>query len=565
VSQLAAIARAKLQIARHSIASVQTESKLKVSVISVCAFGLWLGAFFLFKEGFEFLMRFGADVSGSARGIGSIVLTRMLGVLALAVFFMLIFSNVLVSFSTLYRSREVAYLLHAPISFRTLFVARFFECIAFSSWALAYLGSPLILAYGYTTGAPLIFYVSAIMFFVPYITLPAAIGSLVTLVLARVFPRLRMSTIILFGMLAVLLLFVYWKQSMGVNRLSEDTFLPALLDMTSQTQSPLLPSYWTTRGVLAAAARSYGECIFDFLLLTSNALMAVWLAAEMAQRIFYMGWSSLAGRERGRAKWLGRSPLAYLDGLLKALPNPERALVIKDIRLFWRDATQWSQFVIFFGIMAVYIANLRNMSGRYQQDFWRSWIACLNIGACTLILATLTSRFVFPLVSLEGRRFWILGLAPFSFRRLVFQKFWLSVATTSAFTVGLAILSGSMLGLEPIYFALSVYSVIITNFGLSGLAVGLGTLYPNFQEDNPARIVSGMGGTLNFLLSVGYITLVVGAQTMILQWRVLGLYTSDASFYMALAIAVVFITGLSIVSTVIPLSLGLRNLNRMEF
>jgi ABC-2 type transport system permease protein len=129
----------------------------------------------------------------------------------------------------------------------------------------------------------------------------------------------------------------------------------------------------------------------------------------------------------------------------------------------------------------------------------------------------------------------------------------------------LAILSGSMLGLEPIYFALSVYSVIITNFGLSGLAVGLGTLYPNFQEDNPARIVSGMGGTLNFLLSVGYITLVVGAQTMILQWRVLGLYTSDASFYMALAIAVVFITGLSIVSTVIPLSLGLRNLNRMEF
>ena len=565
MSELAAVARAKLQIAKHSIASVRTESKLKVGVISFCAGGMWVGAFFLFKEGFEFLIRFGADVSGSGRGIGSIVLTRMAGVLTLAVFLMLIFSNILVSFSTLYRSREVAYLLHTPMSFRTFFIARFVECVAFSSWALAYLGSPLVLAYGYATGAPLIFYGATLAFFVPYIALPAAIGSLITLVLARVFPRLRMSTIVLVGILGVLLLFLYWRQSVGVNRLSEDTFLPALLDMTSQTQSPLLPSYWTTRGVLAAAAGSYRECVFNFLLLISNALMALWVAAEAAQRIFYMGWSSLAGRERGRSKWLGRSPLAHLDGLLRALPNPERVLVIKDIRLFWRDATQWSQFVIFFGIMAVYIANLRNMSGHYQHDFWRSWVACLNIGACTLILATLTSRFVFPLVSLEGRRFWILGLAPLSFRRLVFQKFWLSVATTSAFTVGLAILSGSMLGLEPIYFALSVYSVIITNFGLSGLAVGLGTLYPNFQEDNPARIVSGMGGTLNFLLSVAYITLVVGAQTVILQWRVLGLYTSDTGFYVALSVVVVFITSLSIISTMIPLRLGLRNLNRMEF
>jgi len=172
---------------------------------------------------------------------------------------------------------------------------------------------------------------------------------------------------------------------------------------------------------------------------------------------------------------------------------------------------------------------------------------------------------VFPLVSLEGRRFWVLGLAPLSFRQLVWQKFWLSVTTTSLFTVGLAILSGFMLRLEPIYFALSVYSVIITNFGLSGLAVGLGTLYPNFQEDNPARIVSGMGGTLNFLLSVVYITLVVGAQTVILQSRVLGLYTNDWMFYTALVLVLVFITGISVISTLVPMLLGMRNLNHAEF
>jgi hypothetical protein len=74
-----------------------------------------------------------------------------------------------------------------------------------------------------------------------------------------------------------------------------------------------------------------------------------------------------------------------------------------------------------------------------------------------------------------------------------------------------------------------------------------------------------MGGTLNFLLSVAYIGLVVGAQTFVLQWRVLQLFPSQASFYIALAVAVVFITVLSVVSTLLPIRLGLRNLRRSEF
>ncbi len=565
MNQVAVIVHAKLRMGKHAIASVRNESKLKVGVITVCAVGFWFGAYLMFRHGFDYLVAFGGDLTGSARGIGSIVLVRMFGVLALAVFVMLVFSNILVAFSTLYRSREVQYLLHTPMTFRTFFIARFIECVAFSSWALAYLGTPLILAFGQTNGAPWFFYVAAAAYFIPYIALPAAMGALITLVLARIFPQLKMRMIVLLSVLAVGILFLYWSRAFTSTRLSEDTFLPALLDMSSQTQSPFLPSYWTSRGLLAAAAGNWRECVFHFLLLASNAMMALLVVAEVAQRIFYPGWSSLVGQERTRIRRPGRGPLGFLERMLRPIPNPTRVLVMKDIRLFWRDPTQWSQFVIFFGIMAVYTANLRNTMSHYQQEFWRSWIACLNIGACTLILATLTSRFVFPLVSLEGRRFWILGLAPLSFRRLVWQKFWLSVSTTSLFTVGLAVLSAYMLQLEPIYFALSVYSVVITNFGLAGLAVGLGTLYPNFQEDNPARIVSGMGGTLNFLLSVAYITIIVGGQTLILQWRVLGLYHSDRGFYAALVVVLFIVTAISAACAVVPIRLGLRNLNRMEF
>jgi len=270
------------------------------------------------------------------------------------------------------------------------------------------------------------------------------------------------------------------------------------------------------------------------------------------------------GQDRQRIKPINRGALAWVGRVLRVLHEPHQSLFHKDIKLFWRDPTQWSQFVIFFGIMAIYIANIPGSSRVYESEIWRGWIACLNVGSVMLILATLTSRFVFPLISLEGRRMWILGLAPLTFRQLIWQKFWLSVSLTAIFTVGLTLLSGYMLELEPVYYGLTVYSVLVATFGLSGLAVGLGALYPTFTEDNPARIVSGMGGTLNLLMSIGFIVCVVTVQIIVLQWKALGLFTSEKEFQVALFFAVAGVTLLSGFCAVLPMHLGLRNLNRLE-
>jgi ABC-2 type transport system permease protein len=122
-----------------------------------------------------------------------------------------------------------------------------------------------------------------------------------------------------------------------------------------------------------------------------------------------------------------------------------------------------------------------------------------------------------------------------------------------------------MLDVGPVRFAVAVYSICLANLTLAGLAVGLGSIYPNFEEDNPARIVSGMGGTLNFLLSVGYIALLIGTQMVILQWQALAKYTSTEMFWVTLIGILVFNTALSIAGTLIPMRLGLRNLMRVEF
>lgn len=554
---------AKARMARHQVASVRHESKLKIAVLSLAAVGLWFGALFLFYRGFTWLIDFGGR-GGSEFAFGTALLRQSLSIFSLSIFLLLVFSNVLVAFSTLYRSKEVVYLLQGPISFTDFFYARFIESVAFSSWSLAYLGSPLMIAYALSTDAGPWFYLTTALMFPPYVIIPASLGCAITIVLVRYFPRLNLPTIAVLGGAGVVLFFLHIRSVIRGARFSEESTFPAILLAMEKTQSALFPSYWAAEGILNSADGNLGGTLFWFLLILSTALMAVMLTAALAARIFYPGWSYLMGQDRQRIKPMNRGPLAVVGRALRVLKEPHQSLFMKDIKLFWRDPTQWSQFVIFFGIMAIYIANIRNSSRLYESEFWRGWIACLNVGSVMLILATLTSRFVFPLISLEGRRIWILGLAPLTFRQLLWQKFWLSVSLTSVFTVGLAILSGYMLKLEAIYYGLTVYSVLVSTFGLSGLAVGLGALYPTFSEDNPARIVSGMGGTLNLLTSVAFITCIVGMQVVVLQWKSLGLFQDEEQFRVALLCAIMGITFLSALCALLPMRLGLRNLNQLE-
>ena len=79
-----------------------------------------------------------------------------------------------------------------------------------------------------------------------------------------------------------------------------------------------------------------------------------------------------------------------------ARPRDTRALAVKDVRMFWRDTTQWGQSVMLFGLLGVYIINLRNFSRtKLTSPFWVNLVAYLNLGACSLNLARRSRRGLF--------------------------------------------------------------------------------------------------------------------------------------------------------------------------
>jgi len=565
VSALGATLAAKLRILGRSLAGVRRESKLKVAFVGTSVALMWLAAFALARVGFAALDRFGATLLGGPElSLVELLVPRVLAVLALLLLVLLVFSNALLTHATLYRSREVALLLASPLSFRALFLERFAEVVTFSSWSTAYLGSPLVLALGLQRHAAWPFFLGAVALFVPFVVIPAALGALLAMVVVRFLPRLPRVALAAVGLAVLAGVFVGFRAQVSDPQFREGADLEAAFRVTSAADSAFLPSRWLTDGLAAGARGARGELAFDLLLLAANALFLTWLAAEAAERFFHRGWSNLEGAPRaGRAR--GGRRADHLGALLAPLPLQVRALTVKDVRLFARDPAQWSQFALFFGMLLLYVANMRPAGQGFSTAFWQGWITMLNTVAGLLVLATLTTRFVFPLISLEGRRFWILSQAPLSRRRLVMQKFALAVVFSAAITVGLVALTGLRLSLSPVPFAFSLLTVLAASVALSGLAVGLGSLYPDFASESPARIVSGLGGTLTFILSAVYVILVAGAQTVVLNWRGLAHHLGGGAAYpVAVASAVVFTVALTAVATLVPLRLGVENLERLE-
>jgi ABC-2 type transport system permease protein len=313
--------------------------------------------------------------------------------------------------------------------------------------------------------------------------------------------------------------------------------------------------------------------VFFVCVLLSNVLFFGTLMFTRMGDLFYGAASLVQSRASVLGRWtwfrsweerrhqarLRRGFMERLFDVFRFIPPDARAIIVKDIRIFWRDTTQWAQTLVLFGLIAVYIINLRHFSAQLTNTFWITVVAYLNLGACALNLATLTTRFVYPQFSLEGKRLWIVGMAPLGLVRVVRVKFHMALSVALAVTVGLILLSCHMLNLpwdRTIYFSMII---AVMTYTLTGLAVGLGVLYPNFREDNPGKIVSGFGGTFCLVLSFLYILASVVLLAFSKPW---GIAPSSAPVQSGSCLA--GFMGLSVLLGWVPLRVGFRRLRTFE-
>jgi ABC-2 type transport system permease protein len=343
--------------------------------------------------------------------------------------------------------------------------------------------------------------------------------------------------------------------------------LQRLLGQLAFAQGPFVPTHWMARGLEAAARGDVAGAFYPLVLIWSNGLflyvLAAWTAKRLYRRSYNRLWTGGTLRRRYGGHWLDR----VLSQLTFLFHRQTRLLIIKDFRTFRRDPAQWTQLLIFVGLLLFYSVNTRRF---YQRDIGRVYqngVSLLNLTATAFLLCAYTGRFIYPMLSLEGRKFWVLGLLPLQRERLLWGEFAFSATGGLVIAELLVVLSDLLLGMDWAVIVLHTLTVAVLAAGLSGLSVGLGACIPNFRESDPSKIAVGFGGTLNLVIGLLFLLVVIGVMAapyhLLAAVRLETDETTPMSGRLLVGVASGLVVGALAVS--VPLRLGIRALRTIEF
>lgn len=543
---------------------VDSESTLgRVAVMGIVGFIFWL---MLFGIIFRMLLYFKA-----AEEIGDILAVKLLGLILLAFLSILLLSNVITALSSFFLAQDLELLMAAPIDRVRIYGARLLETTMQSSWMVVLVMIPILVAYGLAyEGGPTFIAVSLVTL-LAFFTLPAVVGSAVTLILVNVFPARRARDLLaLISLFAVAALIVLIRMLRPEQLASPEGFRN-LVDFVASLQTPQsvwLPSEWAAQAMTAPLTTGAPD-YFPLLLLVSTAAAFVVIGAWLHDRHFAEGYSR-AQEGAGLKERTGEERRRAIERVMAGADHDVRAMVAKDIRTFFRDTTQWSQLILLVLLVVIYVYNIKVLPLRTGEEvsfFLINVVTFLNLGLTGFVLAAIAARFIFPAVSLEGRMLWLLRSSPLNLRTLVWSKYWVGVAPLLILALALTVGTNVILEVGPFMMALSLATVTLMTLAIAALAMGYGALFPRFDTDNAADIPTGFGGLVFMMNAVAYLAVVVVLEAWpvhaVLQARLRGVpLTADQVVWTALGLGAA--VAVSVAATVLPLRLAVRRVGELE-
>ena len=441
---------------------------------------------------------------------GPLLLRKALSMLLLSFSGLLFFSNLVAGLSSYFLAEDMQLVQSLPLSQRRVFYYRALDTMLSSSWMILIFGLPVLLAYGIVHGGGPLYYAVALGGLAAYLVPPAALGIVVACLLVRGFSarRIREVMALVSGLFLVVLLLLL--RSLEPERLVDPEAFGTLAEFIAVVRTPgaaWLPSTWLSEACMWALGNPIDspELTLGLLFLGGPALMVV--ARWIVTPLWFEAWTNaqeapkkVASRSRFVA-WL-------IDGLTRPLPIVWRSLLRKDMRLFLREPGQWTQAMLLLGLVAIYLYSVRSLpldSLPLKTGVLTNAIAFLNVGVAGSVLAAIAVRFSFTAVSQEGRAFWVLHASPIGARRYLWSKYLMAFVPSFVLGEVLVLSTNSMLHVDPLYGWIAAGIIAALSAGVTGLAVGLGALYPNFKADSAARMASGPGAILFMVTALSFV------------------------------------------------------------
>jgi ABC-2 type transport system permease protein len=526
-------------------------------VLGITGFLFWA---FIFGVLYRLLRYF-----SGVQEIGALLAGKLLGLVLVGFFSILLLSNVITALSSFFLARDLDLLVAAPVDWLTLYLAKLVETLVNSSWMVVLMAVPIFTAYGVVYEGGWAYPLIVLAAFVPFLIIPTVLGSALTLTLVNVFPARRtrdiLSVIAVLAAGGIVLLF----RVIRPERLARPEGFRSLVDFIALLRGPRhswLPSDWAQGALMSWL--DYEPDLLPFYLLWTTALASIVLGAMLHRWLYFKGYTKA---QESAERWARSTGIGRVGrSLLTPLGVLKRELVLKEVRLFFRDTTQWSQLILLAVLVVVYVFNIKYLPlrGEGVTFFLVNVVPFLNLVLAGFVLASVAARFIFPGVSLEGRTMWLLRSSPMAMRDLLWSKFWVGTLPLLVLAVAIVGVTNYLLQVSPFMYWVSLITVVFLTLGIAGLAVGFGTAYPQFETENAAQIPTSFGGLLFMMASIALIGAVV-----VLEARPVYSYLNAIAFGgepepTRMMIGFGAAAALCVVATLLPLAIARRRLELLE-
>ena len=531
-------------------------------ILGCLGLGLWAATYWIVRRVLIYFQ--------TVHELGPALAYQFLLIILLTFLSMLLFSNLITALSAFFLARDLDLVLSAPTRLPSFFYSRLATTTLNSSWMVLFFSLPIFAAYASAFRGGVNFYVWTALVLPLFLVIPAAIGVAITHLFVYFLPARRIRDILFFiGLFAFIILYLLFRFSQPERLVQPEAFGHFLefLSAMETPSSPYLPSSWSAEIFAASLFKKPVDLWFFYPLLLSYALFLPLAACWISSAVYLTGWSKAQESKQGRRQgyFLDR----IIHGMTCLFPETAKAIMIKDIKTFLRDPTQWSQLFLLLALIVVYLYNFKVLPidrSPIPGSALRTVISFTNLALAGFVLSAIAVRFAFPAVSLEGKAFWILQTSPISLRALVWSKFWLNLVPLLFLGELLIFASNLLLRVPTWMMMLSLITVFLMTFGITAIAVGIGSLYPKFDYDHAAEIPTGFGGVICMIFSIAFIGLSVMIEAWPVYWLTMKRLTSAAGpeGFWFLVPSVAIVLALTAAAVVVPIKLGLKKLEAMK-
>lgn len=470
---------------------------------------VFFGSFFFFSRSFSFI---------TAEPLVGPVIARYVLESTMHVIYMLgTASFLLIAVRFLFSAKEVRLLATLPVAPSELFLYRFLSATAFASWPVLLLGVPAVVAMGNVVSAGPYYYIGAFGSLLTFLLLIALTGSVLAFAVAPLARRMSRTV----GFLAQISAFIGFAFLLIRTTIPRGIF-GSFFDIHS-SEDALQSVAYIRDWFIASPSHAYVESLGSILpfsgsvqglpLLLSGIVVPVLVLTAILHTLVVRQYLRMI-QAFGETGFLARPDDVTAHVRRETFPSifkwKHGFLFEKDFLSFFRNPNDVSH-ASFLGVMLIfYMLAAKGITSMGQFDEPRLLVVAVTFafGALGYFALTFALRFAFPSLSLEGKSAWVLWSSPLHIHEFFSWKlfFWGGLLTAAMEAV--AIMTVLLFGLPVILGLFLMFAVLCASVTVTAIALGQGSIYPDFAQDDPDVLTTSPAGLVATGLGIMYLFIV---------------------------------------------------------